>query len=201
MGDRLDVRVLGRLNRFGRQLVAQFAFGPALIELGISKMAEMAGRLSYLEVLHFGLVLVAGGAVDLHPLDLVLLCQVGFMDKGYLLCEFNLLGTEWVIRFPMARGGHTAGIGDLRHGFHGFASQFDIGKMTGRDLGNMVGTELWSSHRNPGPWSLRLVVAFNTAYLVVFVLLPGFVTLINDIRISKNVAVAAEALRLGNVQL
>ena len=71
MGDRLLIGILFLLDRLEGQFVAEFASGPALIKLAVSKMAEVASRFENLEMPHVCLVLVAGGTIDLHSLDLI----------------------------------------------------------------------------------------------------------------------------------
>ena len=74
-------------------------------------------------------VLVAGGTIDLHSLDLVFFQQMGFMNKGHFFSEFNFLGAEGILRFPVACGCHAAGIGDLWDVIYGLASQGYLGKI------------------------------------------------------------------------
>lgn len=73
VGDVLRVRSFRGLDRLAGQLVAEFASGPALVELGVCKVAEVTGRLRDLKMLRVGYVLMASGAVDLHTLDLIFL--------------------------------------------------------------------------------------------------------------------------------
>ena len=81
VGNVLCVRSRCGLNRLDGQLVAKFTPGPALVELGVRKVAEVTGRLSDLEVLRFSDVLMAGRAVDLHALDLIFLYKMRLMNK------------------------------------------------------------------------------------------------------------------------
>lgn len=60
MGDRF---LPGSLNRFLRELVAEFAAGAAFIKFGVLEMAEVAGAFAYLEFFLGSFVLVAAGTV------------------------------------------------------------------------------------------------------------------------------------------
>ncbi len=129
VGDVFRIRSLRGLYRFDGQLVAEFTPGPTLVELGVCKVAEVTSRLSDLEVPRFSFVLMAGGAVDLHALDLIFFYKMGLMNKCHFLGKLNLFGLEWVIRFTMASSGHAAVVGDCGYCLDRLAPQFDIGTM------------------------------------------------------------------------
>ena len=138
VGDVFRVRSFRGLYRLDGQLVAEFTLGPALVELGVCKVAEVTGRLSDLEVLRFGFVLMAGGAVDLHALDLIFLNKMGLMNKCHLVGKLNLFGLEWVIRFTVASRGHATVVDDGRSCLDRLATQFEVGNMARCPNGNMI---------------------------------------------------------------
>jgi hypothetical protein len=76
-------------------------------------MAQKAGFLRDLKMLFFVIVLVAGSAVDLLALDLVLLLQMGLVDVFHFLGKFDFFGFEFILRIAVAGSRHAVGIGDL----------------------------------------------------------------------------------------
>ena len=119
--------------------MAEFAFAPVLIELGVFKMTKMTGGLGNLEFLFVGLVLVTGSTVDLLALDLVFLFQMRLMNEENLFGKFNLFGLEIIICLSVTVRGHATGIDDSRSGSDGFATKLNVGEALRRLLGN-VGT-------------------------------------------------------------
>ncbi len=134
MGDRLFT---GCLNRFLGQFVAKFTAAAVLIELDIFKMTKDAGFFGYFKFLLVGFMLVAGGAVYHLAFDLLLFVQMRFMDEFDFFGELNLFGFEFIVRFAVTDGGHTACIGNLWSRSNGIATQRQVGKMPrwfGRDV-------------------------------------------------------------------
>ena len=86
----------GCLNRLFRQLVAQLASAPALVELDVFKMTQVTAGFADLEFLLIADVLVAGGAVDLLALDLVLFVKMRFVNEGDFLSELDFFSFEFI---------------------------------------------------------------------------------------------------------
>ena len=101
----------GCLDRFFRQRVAGLAFSAAFIKLSIRKVTQMAGGLGHLKFFLFGFMLMAGGAVELLAVDLILFFQVRFMDESDFFRKLYLLSLEGVFGIPMTVGCHAAGVG------------------------------------------------------------------------------------------
>ena len=117
--------------------MAEFAFAPVLIELGVFKMTKMAGGLGNLEFLFLGLVLVTGSAVHLLAFDLLFFVEMRFMHKENLFGKFNLFGLEIIICLSVTVGGHATGIDDSRPGHNRLATKLEIGESIGRLFGNV----------------------------------------------------------------
>jgi len=127
----------GSLNGFYRQLVAEFAFAPVLIELGVFKMTKMAGGLGNLKFFLIGLVLVTGSAVYLLSLDLLFFVEMRFMHKESLFGKFNLFGLEIIICLSVTVRGHATGIADPRSGSDGFTTKLNVGEALRRIFRNV----------------------------------------------------------------
>ena len=110
--------------------MAEFTPRSSLIELGIGKVAEIAGGLTNLEVIRVLYVLVAIGAVRFLTFDLIFLEQMRLVNKSHLFGELDFFGLKIVVRFAMASGGRTAVVYDSGYGPYGAATQFKKRDMT-----------------------------------------------------------------------
>jgi len=142
-------------------------------------------------------MLVAAGAVDLLTFDLVLLIQVWFVDKGNLLCEFDLFGLELIVCLAVAVGSHATGVYDSRSGLDALTTQGEVREAVRcrfgyvRDFRGFI-------------WLLGLIgwiMALDTAPFIVFAPFPKFITLLYNAGIGENVAVATDKLGLGDIRL
>lgn len=178
--------------------MAKLALGPALVELGICKMAEIAGGFRYFKMLRVRFVLVAGGAIDFLTLDLVFFKEMGLVNKIDLIGELDLFGHELVFRFSVAGGGRTAGIEDHGSRPDRFTPQFQVGNMAWCPNGNVnFGRACLSPLGRILPLGgLRGIMAINTVDIIVFSLFPSLMAFIKNGGIRQNMAVAAEPLRL-----
>jgi hypothetical protein len=165
-------------------------------------MAEVTGGLAHLKFLHFRLMLVAVGAVNLLALDLLFLIQVRFMDEAHLLCEFDLLGLELVIRFSVAICGHAAGVHDPGPRLDRFTAQGQIREALGWLFGDMFGLSRYTGllsgldFKFPG-WIMTL----HAAIFVVFLFFPKFVPLIDHTWVCQDMTIPTKHLGLRGLQL
>ena len=90
--------------------MAEFTPRSSLIELGIGKVAEIAGGLTNLEVIRVCYMLVTCTAIKLHAIDLIFFQKMRFVNEGHLFSKFYLFCLEIIIRFAVASGCHTTGI-------------------------------------------------------------------------------------------
>ena len=107
--------------------MALLASAPVLVEFDIFEMTQVAAGFADLEFLLIGFVLMAGDAVDHLPFYLFLFVEMGFVDKGDFFSELYFFGFEFIIRFAMTGGCHTAGIGNLWSRSNGIATQGQVG--------------------------------------------------------------------------
>ena len=94
--------------------MAQFTSAAILVEVDVFEVAQVASGLGNLEFLLVGLVLVAGRAVDLLALNLILFFQMRLVNEGDLFCELDFFGLESVVGFAVAGSSHTIVITDPR---------------------------------------------------------------------------------------
>jgi len=134
-----DGFITGGLNRLFRQLMAQFASAPVLVEFDVFEMTQVTGGFADLEFLLIGDVLVAGDAVDLLTFDLLFFIKMRFVNKSDFLGELDFFGFELIVRLAVTGSGHTAGIGNLGSRSDGIAAQRQVGKMPRWFGGNMAG--------------------------------------------------------------
>ena len=94
VGDVLRFHAFQDLDRLGGQRMAEFTPRSALVELGVGKMAEVAGRLTNLEVIRIRYMLMAIGTVRFLAFDLIFLAKMRLVNKGHLFGEFYFLSLD-----------------------------------------------------------------------------------------------------------
>jgi hypothetical protein len=133
-------------------------------------MAQKAGFLRDLKMLFFVIVLVAGSAIDLLALDLVLLLQMGLVDVFHFLGKFDFFGFKFILRVAVAVGRHAIGIGDPRLLLDCLAAKWNVGETFRPRLGNVFSFSRGAGRRRLSRFLGRpgRVVAIDAAEFFVF---------------------------------
>ena len=170
-----------------------------LVELGVGKVAEVAGRLADLEVIRIGYMLMAIGTVRFLAFDLIFLAKMRLVNKGHLFGEFYFLSLEIIVRFTMAGGGRTTFVYDSGYSSHRAATQLKKGNMVEGLSGYMALLEGWVLGPGHGlyvSFTLRGIMTVGTTDLVMFPRFPGLVGFVHDGGVGQDMTITAKTLRL-----